>query len=75
MSILKLIVADIKDRSKIFRIAVDGTQDINSKEQLSLCVRHVDSDLHVHKDSIRLYQQDDTLGQTIAGTNDEWVWT
>ena len=72
-SVLRTIIADIKNQSKIFGIVVDGTQDINSKEQLSLCVRYVDSDLHVHEDFIGLYQQDDTSGRAIAATIDDMI--
>ena len=66
--IIRSIVADIKDHYKVSAIVVDGTQDIKSKEQLSICLRHVDGELHVHEDFIGLHEQGETTGHAIANT-------
>ena len=71
--IIRSIVADIKDQSKVFAIVVDGTQDIKSNEQLSICLRHVDGELHVHKDFIDLYEQGETTGHAIANTVEDVI--
>ena len=66
--LLRGIVADIKCQSKIFAVVVDGTQDITSKEQLSICIRYVDSELQVIEDFVGLYQIAETTGHAIAET-------
>ncbi|XP_072169903.1 zinc finger MYM-type protein 1-like [Diadema setosum] len=45
---------------------VDGTQDITSTEQESICFRHVDAELRVKEDFVGLYELPDTTGNTIA---------
>jgi hypothetical protein len=49
-----------------FAIIVDGTQDISGIEQMSICIRHVDNDLHAHEDFLGLYEPPDTTGKGIA---------
>jgi len=74
-SLLLSIVADIKSQSKIFAVVADGTQDITSKEQLSICVRHVSNKLQVIEDSVGLYQVTETTGDAIAATvEDALLW-
>jgi len=74
-SLLLSIVADIKSQSKIFAVVADGTQDITSKEQLSICVRHVSNELQVIEDSVGLYQVTETTGDAIAATvEDALLW-
>ena len=39
--ILRKILSDVNNHSEIFGIIVDGTQDIQGKEQESICVRYI----------------------------------
>jgi hypothetical protein len=64
--ILRAIIKKVKDESKQFAIIVDGTQDISGKEQESICLRHIDSDLNVLESFIGLYKLSDTTGATVA---------
>jgi len=49
-----------------FAVIVDGTQDISRKEQMSICIRYVDSDLCPHEEFIGLYEPPDTTGAVLA---------
>ena len=44
----------------------DGTQDLNGKEQESICIRYVDSELHPQEVFVGLYETNETTGKTIA---------
>ena len=70
-SLLRGIVADIKCQSTIRAVVVDGTQDNTLKEQLSISVRHVGSELQVTEDFVGLYQITETTGHAIAETVDD----
>jgi hypothetical protein len=65
-TILRDIVDNVK-QARIFAIVADGTQDITSKEQLSLCIRYVDGQLDVHEEFVGFHAHDDeTTGRAIA---------
>jgi len=49
-----------------FSVIVDGTQDISRKEQLSICIRYVDSDLCPREEFVGLYEPPATTGEVIA---------
>nr|XP_054761170.1 zinc finger MYM-type protein 1-like [Lytechinus pictus] len=49
-----------------FAVMVDGTQDITSTEQESICFRHVDDELHINEDFVGLYELPNTKGECIA---------
>jgi hypothetical protein len=63
--ILRKIVSDIQ-QNEFYAVTADGTQDISGQEQESFCLRHVDSDLYVHKDFIGLYEVPSTTGDVLA---------
>ena len=49
-----------------FALIMDGTQDINGTEQISVCLRHVDDSLVVYEDFIGLYSVESTTGGSLA---------
>ena len=49
-------VADAKQLAVI----VDSTQDISRKEQLSICLRYIDSEYMPHEDFVGLCEPNDT---------------
>ena len=64
-SIVKSIASRVAD-AKQFAVIVDGTQDTSRKEQLSICLRYIDSEYMPHEDFVGLYEPNDTSGATIA---------
>ena len=64
--ILRKVVSDTQ-KNRCFAIIVDGTQDVSGQEQESICLRHVNFDLHVHEDFVGLYEIPSTTSESIAG--------
>ena len=64
--ILRKIVRDVSNQSKIFGIIVDGTQDIQGKEQQSICVRYVSNIFDIKEGFLGLYNVDSTNGEAIC---------
>ena len=65
--ILREVVSDIQ-KNRCFVIIVEGTQDgVSGREQESICLRHVNYDLHVHQDFVGLYEIPSTTSESIAG--------
>ena len=64
--ILREVVNDIQN-NRCFAIIVDGTQEVSVQEQESICLRYVNSDLHVHKDLVGLYEIPSTTSESIVG--------
>ena len=64
--ILKKIMRDVSNQSKIFGIIVDGTQDIQGKEQQSICVRYVSDIFDIKEEFLGLYNADSTNGKAIC---------
>ncbi|XP_035991961.1 zinc finger MYM-type protein 1-like [Fundulus heteroclitus] len=65
------IVSEIADTIRnlpIFEFAIimDGTQDISGKEQESICLRYIDSDMKPHEEFIGLYSVSETTGKSLA---------
>lgn len=44
----------------------DETTDASNKEQLVVCLRHVDDDLEVHEDFVGLYEVENTEANTLV---------
>ena len=63
--ILRKLASD-KNESGMFAIMVDGSKDITGKEQESICIRHVDAMLYVHKEFMGLYGTASTTGEAFA---------
>ena len=63
---LRKIIDEVKSESETFGIVVDGTQDIQRKEQESICIRYVDNNLEVHERCLGLYNIDSTTGKSIS---------
>jgi len=59
-------IADEVLKAGHFSIIVDGTQDASRKEQLSVCLRYVDSEFVPCEQFIGLYEPPNTKGVTIA---------
>lgn len=65
-SVIRSIIESVK-HSGIFAIVADGTQDITSNEQLSVCIRYVDEQLQVHENFVGFHEHDTvTTGRAIA---------
>ena len=64
--ILREVVSDIQ-RNGCFAIIVDGTEDVSGQEQESICLKHVNSDLHVDEDFVGLYEIPSKASESIAG--------
>ena len=64
--ILRKIVRDVGNQFKIFGIIVDGTQDIQGKEQQSICVRYVSDIFDIKEEFLGLYNVDLTNGEAIC---------
>ncbi|KAI6647075.1 Zinc finger MYM-type protein 1-like [Oopsacas minuta] len=64
--IVREVVSDIQKHG-CFAIIVDGTQDVSGREQESICLRHVNSDLHVREDFVGIYEIPITTSESIAG--------
>lgn len=62
---LRKIVADIA-KSRYFSLIADETTDQSHKEQLSICLRYVDSNLEPVEEFIGLYDTADTTGETLS---------
>nr|XP_054761268.1 uncharacterized protein LOC129267648 [Lytechinus pictus] len=60
------VVHGIQEGGPFAVIMVDGTQDITSTEQESICFRHVDDELHIKEDFVGLYELPNTKGECIA---------
>ncbi|CAG7827101.1 unnamed protein product [Allacma fusca] len=54
------------NENKEFSIIVDETTDISGREQVSLCVRSVSSDLNVSEDFLGFYQTDSKKSNTLV---------
>ena len=59
---------DVSNQSKIFGMIVDGTQNIQGKEQQSISVRHVSDMFDIKEEFLGLYNVDSTSGEAICAT-------
>ena len=50
-------VANDVQKDGFFAVMVDGTQDVTSTEQESVCFRHVDAELNIIEDFVGLYEE------------------
>ena len=67
--VLRSIVADIHQQSKLFSIISDESRDISNKEQLTCVLRWVSTtDLSVHEDFLGMYQLEKTDAETITSS-------
>ena len=67
--VLRSIVADIHQQSKLFRIISDESRDISNKKQLTCVLRWVSTtDLSVHEDFLGMYQLGKTDTETITSS-------
>ena len=73
--VLRSIVADIHQQSKLFSIICDESRDISNKEQLTCVLRWVSTtNLSVHKDFLGMYQLEKTDAETITSSlKDIWL--
>ena len=49
-----------------FSILMDGTEDVQGKEQISICLRYVDEDLVPQEDFVEKYEVPGTIGEQMA---------
>ncbi len=59
-AIVRSICEDINKESIYFGVIVDGTQDVQGQEQMSICIRHVNTDLEISEYFVGLYQVNST---------------
>lgn len=64
-AVVRQIAQDVK-ANRIFSVIVDGTQDAGRKEQMSVCIRHVDDNFIPHEEFVGMYEPPNTTGATIA---------
>ena len=64
--ILRKILSDVNNHSEIFGIIVDGTQDIQRKEQESICVRYINDMFDIKEEFLGLHNVESTSGQAIC---------
>lgn len=60
-AVVRQIAQDVKT-NRIFSVIVDGTQDAGRKEQMSVCIRHVDDNFIPHEEFVGLYEPPNTTG-------------
>lgn len=65
-TVLKGLIATVRQQSQQYAIIMDGTQDCSGIEQESLCIRYVDDDLNPQEIFVGLYEPPDTRGTTLA---------
>ena len=63
---LKKIIKEVNDQSINFGIVVDGTQDIQGKEQQCICVRYVTDTFQIKEEFLRFYNIESTSGLSIS---------
>ena len=49
--------------NKYYSIIVDEATDVSFKEQVSICIRHVPTDMGVHKDCLGLFENGSTTAE------------
>ena len=54
--------------SGCFTLMCDECTDISNKEQLTICIRWVDKNLHDHESFIGLYQVNDITSETLTNS-------
>ena len=64
--VLRKIIKEVNDQSINFGIVVDGTQDIQGKEQQCICVRYVTDAFQIKKEFLDLYNIESTSGLSIS---------
>ncbi|XP_069483840.1 zinc finger MYM-type protein 1-like [Ambystoma mexicanum] len=64
--IIRSIIADINCNSTYYSLIVDGTQDCSGKEQESICLCYVDSNMNPHEEFFGFYEPKDMTGDSIA---------
>ena len=64
--VLRKIIKELNDQSINFGIIVDGTQDIQGKEQQCICVQYVTDTFQIKKEFLGLYNIESTSGLSIS---------
>ena len=64
--VLRKIIKEANDQFINFGIVVDGTQDIQGKEQQCICVRYVTDTFQIKEEFSRLYNIESTSGLLIS---------
>lgn len=63
--VLRDVISDINS-NRYFSVIVDETTDVSTREQVAMCVRHVDDNLTISEDFIGLYESSETDAATIT---------
>lgn len=63
--ILKKIVAKVNE-AQCFSILADETTDISTREQLTLCVRYVDSSGNLNEDFLKFIEVENLTGSNLS---------
>ena len=53
-------------RANRYSIMVDEATDVSFKEQVSICIRHVSSDMEIHEDCLGLYETGNTTAEVLT---------
>ena len=64
--VLRKIIKEVNDQSINFVIVVEGTQDIQGKEQQCICVRYVTDAFQIEEEFLGLYNIESTSGLSIS---------
>ena len=65
---LRLVMNDIRN-AKWYSIIADETRDLSGQEQLTVCIRWVDTNYDVHEDFIGFVQVNTTDAETLTSTS------
>lgn len=63
--ILRSIIREI-NCTKHYALIIDGTQDVEGKEQESICIRYVTDTLDIREDCMGLYEVSSTTGEALS---------
>jgi len=59
-------VLNVIQKSPYFSIIVDETTDVSTKEQVSMCLRYLESDLNISEKFLGMYKVSSTTGETLT---------
>ena len=59
-------IASVLKQTSFFAISVDKSTDFANKEQVVICLRWVDDNLHAHEECIGLYEIDNISAATLV---------
>ena len=64
-TVLRKITENVR-ANKYYSIIVDEATDVSFKEQVSICIRHVSTDMDIHKDFLGLFETGSTTAEVLT---------